>query len=76
MDVLSGLKSEYLIKRSTTTKIVSNPSDFGRASMKSIVASYHTPCGMGNGCSNPVSQSSVIGFSMHVDISHTAEQTE
>jgi hypothetical protein len=66
MDVLSGMKSEYLIKRSTTTKIVSNPSDFGRASMKSIVTSYHTPCGMGNGCSNPVSRVWLVLACWHI----------
>jgi hypothetical protein len=38
---------------STTTIMVSYPSDLGSFSIKSIVKSLHAPVGTGKGCSKP-----------------------
>lgn len=50
---LRAKKWPYLLKRSTTTKIVSQPSDLGNPSIKSIVMSSHIRAGTSNGWSSP-----------------------
>lgn len=46
-------KCAYLDSLSTTTNTVSKPSDFGSFSIKSIVMSFQTCCGIGKGCRKP-----------------------
>ena len=50
----SHIKGAYLLNLSTTTKMVSQPSDFGNPSMKSKNISSQTCCGIGRGCSRPL----------------------
>jgi hypothetical protein len=49
---LIAMKCAYLVRLSTTTKIVSLPLDSGKASMKSIVKCWKAMSGMGRGGSN------------------------
>ena len=51
---LSPIKWAYLLNLSTTTKMVSLPSDFGNPSMKSKDISYQTCCGIDRGCNRPL----------------------
>jgi hypothetical protein len=47
------MKCAYLVSLSTTTRIVSCPSDFGKISMKSIVICYQAISGMSKGYKRP-----------------------
>ena len=51
---LSPIKCAYLLNLSTTTKMVSQPSDFDNPSMKSKDISSQTCCGIGRGCNMPL----------------------
>ncbi|KAF0921306.1 hypothetical protein E2562_003107, partial [Oryza meyeriana var. granulata] len=49
----SGMKWQYLLKRSTTERMTDFPFTFGRASMKSRPMSAQTTVGMGSGRRRP-----------------------
>jgi hypothetical protein len=48
-----GMKCVFLLNRSITTMIASNPFDGGKLTMKSMDTLSHGPLGIGNGCNNP-----------------------
>ncbi|KAL5824840.1 hypothetical protein ACOSQ3_020903 [Xanthoceras sorbifolium] len=49
----AAMKVAYFQKQSTTTMIDPQPSDFGKAEMKSMMVFSHGLSEMGNGSSNP-----------------------
>jgi ribosomal protein L13E len=51
--LFKGMKWQYFERRSTTTKIVSNPLDLGKPVIKSKETSSQMAVGIGKGWSNP-----------------------
>lgn len=50
---LITIKCPYLLNLSTTTSIASNPVDFGKPTIKSMLISSQIALGIGKGCSKP-----------------------